>query len=421
MIMKESLELSQRITRSIEDVTSHLKNKNGDIRSMDYFYDNANKLYGNRISQLKEAKEAGIKIVGILCNLVPSELIRAAGAIPIRLCGGYEGSIPAAEKILPRVYCPLVKSTYGMLEGNSPYFDLIDVVVVPTTCDGKKKMAELLVKHKQTWVLEVPHTTITYQSREFWFDNLKLLKKQLETLSGNRISKKKLRESIQKFNKMRSLVHRLYETRKRDNIPIWGGDVLLVTNLAFYDDLDNWITATENLCLELEANGEKAVVAKNSSRILLTGTPMVLPAWKLIRVIEDIGGVIVADDICTGSKNFWDPVTPSHWTSEEMLIALADKYLMNTCPCFVPNTARIDRTLQFIKDFRVEGVVNYMLQGCHPFGAEDWRVRESVKNIDIPVFSLDTDYGDGDVGQIKIRMEAFMEMVRGKREEGAFF
>jgi benzoyl-CoA reductase/2-hydroxyglutaryl-CoA dehydratase subunit BcrC/BadD/HgdB len=276
--MKNNPELSQRITESIADVTSHLKEKNGDIKSMDYFYERAKELYGSKISELREAKASGTKIVGILCNLVPSEMIRAAGAIPIRLCGGYEGSISTAEKILPRVYCPLVKSTYGMLEGKSPYFDLIDVVVVPTTCDGKKKMAELLVRNKQTWVLEVPHTNITYQSREFWFDNLKLLKKQLEALTGNRVSKKKLRDSIQKFNRMRSLIHRLYETRKKENVPIWGGDVLLVTNMAFYDNPENWISATENLCLELEAKVEKGIVTKDSPRLLLTGTPKE-PPW----------------------------------------------------------------------------------------------------------------------------------------------
>jgi benzoyl-CoA reductase/2-hydroxyglutaryl-CoA dehydratase subunit BcrC/BadD/HgdB len=413
--------ISQRLTQSITDVTSHLKSKNGDIQAMDHFYTQARNLYGKRIEELKAAKEEGTKIVGTFCNLVPSEMIRASGAIPIRLCGGFEGSISTAEKILPRVYCPLVKSTFGLFEKDSPYFDLIDVAICPTTCDGKKKLAELLVKKKQTWVLEVPHTTLTYKSREFWLDNLKLLKKQLEGLTNIKISKKRMKGSINQYNQMRSLVHRLYELRKAKNVPIWGSDALLVTNMAFYDEPNRWIKATDGLCRELESKKESHVAKEESPRILLTGTPMILPAWKLARVIEDIGGIIVTDDICTGSKNFWDPVTVPNNTSEDMLIAIADKYLMNTCPCFIPNKTRIDRTLQFIKEFHVEGVVNYMLQGCHPFGAEDWKVREAAKEMDVPIFSLDTDYGDGDIGQIKIRMEAFMEMVRAKRDESSFF
>ena len=183
-------------------------------------------------------------------------------------------------------------------------------------------------------------------------------------------------------------------------MPIWGGDVLLVTNMALYDDPRKWIAATEKLCQELEAKQNGGVCPKDTPRFLLTGTPMILPAWKLVRIIEDAGGIIVGDDICSGSKAFWDPVTPAHWTGEDMLIALADKYLMNTCPCFVPNKARIDRVIQFVEDFKAEGVVNYMLQGCQPFGAEDWRVREAMKDIDVPVFSLDTDYSDGAAGQI---------------------
>ncbi len=419
--MSDKVEISKRITEAIIECTNTLKKKNGGLETMKYYYDRAQDLYVERVNELSLAKEEGTKIVGTFCNLVPSELIRAAGATPLRLCGGFEGSISAAEKILPRVYCPVIKSTYGLFEGSSPFFDLIDVAICPTTCDGKKKLTELLRRNKQTWVLEVPHTNITYQSREFWLSNLKLLKKQLEALTGNRISRKKLKENIDLHNRMRSLVHRLYEVRKRENVPIWGGDVLLVTNMSFYDDPLPWVHATERLCQELLAKSNGGVCPKESPRLLLTGTPMILPAWKLVRVIEDIGGIIVCDDICTGSKSFWDPVTPAHWTVEDMLIALADKYLMNTCPCFVPNEARIDRTLQFVKDFRVEGVVDYMLQGCHPYGAEDWRIREALKDVNVPVFSLDTDYGDGDVGQIKIRMEAFMEMVRAKRDDAAFF
>jgi benzoyl-CoA reductase/2-hydroxyglutaryl-CoA dehydratase subunit BcrC/BadD/HgdB len=388
---------------------------------MNYYYNRAEQLYGERIKELEAAKEEGKKIVGTFCNFVPSELIRAAGAEPLRLCGGYEGVIATAEKKLPRIYCPLVKSSVGLLEESSPHFDLIDVAVCPTTCDGKKKLAEIMGQHKQTWVLEVPHTVDTPQGREFWLENLRLLKKQLETLTGNRITGKKLKAEIETYNHMRRLVHRIYETRKNKKVPIWGGDVLLVTSMALYDDPGRWIAATEHLCSVLEKSNNRGIELEDSPRLLLTGTPMILPAWKLVRIIETVGGVIVCDDICTGSKPFWDPVSPMHWTKEDMLIAIADKYLMNTCPCFVPNKARLDRILQFIKDFKIEGVVNYVLQSCHPYGAEEWRVKEVVKSEGVPVYSIDTDYGEGDTGQIKIRIEAFIEMVREKRDEAGLF
>lgn len=388
---------------------------------MDYFYNRAEELFDQRVEELRKAKEEGDAVVGTLCNFVPSELVRAAGAHPLRLCGGYEGVTGTAEKTLPRIYCPLIKSTFGMFEEESPHFGLIDVAICPTTCDGKKKLAELIGRRKQTWVLEVPHTIDTPQGREFWLVNLKLLKAQLEQLTGNRITAKKLRKSIGLYNQVRQLVHRLYELRKREKVPIWGGDALLATTMALYDEPETWIAATEKLCSELETRSGNGVVPLDSPRLLLTGTPMILPAWKLVKVIEDAGGLIVADDICTGSKSLWDPVTPVNWTTNDMLIAIADKYLMNTCPCFVPNQARIDRLMQFVKDFRIEGVINYGLHSCHPYGAEEWRVKEAVKNADVHVYSIDTDYGDGDIGQIKIRMEAFMEMVREKRGEAELF
>ncbi len=139
--MSDKVGISERITQAIIDCINPLKEKNGGLDAMNYYYNRAEELYGGMVNEFFSAKEEGTKIVGSFCNLVPSELIRAAGAIPIRLCGGFEGSVSAAEKILPRVYCPLIKSTFGLLEGSSPYFDLIDVAVCPTTCDGKKKLA----------------------------------------------------------------------------------------------------------------------------------------------------------------------------------------------------------------------------------------------------------------------------------------
>jgi benzoyl-CoA reductase/2-hydroxyglutaryl-CoA dehydratase subunit BcrC/BadD/HgdB len=133
-------------------------------------------------------------------------------------------------------------------------------------------------------------------------------------------------------------------------------------------------------------------------------------------VIEDAGGIIVCDDICTGFKPFFDPIIPTHSTLTDMLIAIADKYLMHTCACFVPNTARIERLLKLVENFKIDGVVYYRLHCCHTYGAEEWRIRSALKAVNIPVLSIETDYSEGDIGQLKTRLEAFIEMLKARKE-----
>ena len=106
----------------------------------------------------KAEKAAGRPVVGILCEYTPRELIMAAGGVPVCLCGGSAKTIPAAEQHLPANLCPLIKSTYGYhLLRSNPFLEMADLVVGETTCDGKKKMYELMAESRPMYVLELPH------------------------------------------------------------------------------------------------------------------------------------------------------------------------------------------------------------------------------------------------------------------------
>jgi benzoyl-CoA reductase/2-hydroxyglutaryl-CoA dehydratase subunit BcrC/BadD/HgdB len=403
-----------KIVAQLAEEIDYLEKHNGGIKGLHYFYEVFKEIYGNRVRELEQYKKNGKKIIGTFCNFVPEELIIAAGAVPIRLvCGSQEPILPA-EEMLPRNFCPLIKSSYGFTLTGFPHFDLADVIIVPTTCDGKKKLSEMLSEVKPTWVLEVPHTTETPQARELWLKELQLLKKQLESLTGNRITGKKLKAAVELLNKKRAATRRLYNIRKGPNPKIWGRDALLVTNLGLYDDPIRWTDRVNKLCDELEAR-TGTPCPPNSPRIMLTGSPIVMPTWKIPALIEESGGIIIIDDICTGSKGLWDPVEVSHFTMIDMLIGLADKYLMNTCPCFTPNTARMDRIIALAKEYSVDGALYHVLQACHLYGMEQLRVEKALSEIKIPVLNIETDYSQEDVEQIRTRIEAFIEMIQSKR------
>jgi benzoyl-CoA reductase/2-hydroxyglutaryl-CoA dehydratase subunit BcrC/BadD/HgdB len=394
---------------------NELADSNKAVKGMNYFYDFTKMMYTSRIDEVIAEKEKGKKVIGSFCNFVPDELILAAGAIPIRHCAGFQDTILPAEEILPRNFCPLIKSALGIFITGDPFYNQSDVVVVPTTCDGKKKFCEIIGEDKSTWVMEVPHTTETPQARELWLKEIKLLKKNLEKISGNKITSQSLKKAIELTNRKRSLIRRLYEVRKRKSPPIWGRDALLVTSISHFDNLNRWIEKTDELCKELEAM-ETGVCPETAPRILLTGSPVFMPTWKVPMIIEESGGIIVSDDICTGSKGFWDPIEVPHWTMEDMLLSLADRYLMNTCACFTPNTARLIRLQGFVEDFNVEGVFYHILQACHIYGVEARRIENALKADGIPMLTIETDYSQEDVEQIRTRIEAFLEMISARRK-----
>ncbi|MCK5561397.1 MAG: 2-hydroxyacyl-CoA dehydratase, partial [Thermoplasmata archaeon] len=356
--------IDPKIISQINEQIEYLAKNNGGIENLNYFYDVFKEVYGNRVKELIQYQREGKKIIATFCNFIPEELIIAAGAVPIRLvCGSQEPILPA-EEVLPRNFCPLIKSSYGFTLMGFPHFEVADVIIVPTTCDGKKKISEMLSDVKPTWVLEVPHTTETHQARTLWLKELKVLKKRLEALTGNKITSKKLKSAIELLNKKRAAARRLYNIRKAVNPKIWGRDALMITNLSYYDDPERWTKRVNLLCDELEAR-EKIICPPSTPRIMLTGSPIAMPTWKIPIIIEESSGIIVVDDICTGSKGIWDPVEVPYFTMYDMLAGLVNKYLMNNCPCFTPNIARLDRVLVLAKDYKINGALYHVLMSCH--------------------------------------------------------
>lgn len=380
-------------------------------RNMKYFDDiallAAEKLYDART--LTEAK-ASSKVIGFFCPFVPEELIYASGAVPIRMDAGLSGTIELGEEALPGVLCPLIKSLLGLLVTRHEKPDLL---IVPTVCDGKKKMCEILSEYSPTWVLGIPHTTDSVHAKKFFMTEVRNLKEKLEEFTGQKITKKKLKQAIEIYNKRREAVRRLYETRKASIPPIWGRDVLSVITNSFFDIPKRWILETEKLCQELEENVQKGigVCEADSPRIMLAGAPIIPPNWKVLDLIEESGAIIVCDELCSGARGLWYLVESGEDTVDAMCDALAQRNLMCKCACFTPNNARIDRIVKNIKDYNVNGLVYHGLFACLTFNVEARQVEEALKKLGIPILYIETGYGVEDTEPLRTRIEAFLEMI----------
>lgn len=371
-------------------------------------------LRGVNSVKIKEAHENGEKVVGMYCVFSPSEIAIAAGAIPVTLCGTTQEPIEAAERELPRNLCPLIKSSYGFaITDKCPYFYFSDVLLAETTCDGKKKMYELMGKIKPMHMMNLPQTAEGEESLVFWQNEMKRFKIFLENEFDVEITDENLRNAIKLMNRERIAMKRLHKLNAHKPAPLSGMDMMTAQWLkGFNVDRENGIKLIEDLIEEVEARIEKGIFAyeKKAPRILLTGCPVgVGGADKVVRALEEAGASIVALENCTGYKGLDVLVEESE--TEDPLYSLAKKYLSTPCSCMTPNNSRMDLIKRLSDEYSADAVVDLTWQACHTYAIESFTVKNFVEELGLPFMQIETDYSDSDTGQIKTRVEAFIETI----------
>ncbi|MBI6871535.1 double-cubane-cluster-containing anaerobic reductase [Clostridium aciditolerans] len=361
---------------------------------------------------IKNLKDEGRKVVGTFCTYTPWEIITASGAVAVSLCAKSDETIPDAEKHLPRNLCPLIKSSYGFaITDKCPYFYFSDLIVGETTCDGKKKMYEYLGEIKNVHVMQLPQTYKGEDSYRLWKNEIFKLKDMLEKEFNVEITEEKIKDAIKIRNKERLALKEFYELGKMCPPPITGLEMLRVLNGATFKwDKEVEISELNELIKESKAkyeDGERKVSPK-AKRILITGCPMGDATEKIVNAIEENGGVVVCYENCTGVKEI------SKLVNEDIdpFDALADKYLNIGCSCMTPNDNRISLLSELVEDYKVDGVIDVILQACHTYSVESYNIKRFInENKNMPYMSIETDYSQTDVGQIKTRIAAFIEML----------
>ncbi len=380
---------------------------------MDFFNFVVSEIHGVRPAELIEHQKQGGKVFGTFCVYVPDEVIFAAGAIATGLCGGSQFWVPGGEKVLPANTCPLIKASVGArLDRTCPFFRIADMFIGETTCDGKKKAWEILNQDVPVYVMDLPQMKRA-KDVAAWEDEIRLLIGKVEEFTGNKITPEALADAIRLINDKRAALARLYKARQSSPVPISGKDALLVTQIAFYDDPARNAAMVNKLCDELDrriASGV-GVFPASAPRIMITGSPMAIPNWKLHHIIETGGAPVVVEESCTGIRYFEHQVDGSQVTLDGQVKALASRYMQINCACFTPNPGRIEDILRLVKEYRVDGVIDYSLQFCNLYATESYLVQQALKEAGVPVLHLETDYSEQDFGQLRTRVEAFLEML----------
>ncbi|MBO6163618.1 MAG: 2-hydroxyacyl-CoA dehydratase [Lachnospiraceae bacterium] len=381
--------------------------------SMDFWDMVVADIHGIRPAELIEEQKKGRKVFGTFCVYVPDEVVIAADGIVTGLCGGSQFWVPDGEAVLPKSTCPLIKASVGARLGKTcPFFRIADMYVGETTCDGKKKAWEILGKDVPMYVMDMPQMKRAKDVTK-WMEEVEDFAAVVEKTTGKTITPEKLAESIRIINEKRKALARVYETRKADVIPISGKDALLMMQIAFFDDPERCAQMANRLADELEQRVKDgvSVFPAGTKRILVTGTPMAIPNWKLHHIIETSGGAVVCEETCTGTRYFENLVDETGTTLEEQYRAIAERYMGIHCACFTPNTERVDDILRLAKEYKVDGVIDVNLKFCCLYDTEGYVVEKALKDAGIPVLGIETDYTDADAEQLRTRIEAFIEML----------
>ncbi|MDY6065859.1 MAG: double-cubane-cluster-containing anaerobic reductase [Finegoldia sp.] len=357
--------------------------------------------------KVKEFKDQDIRLIGIYCTFFPQEIALAAGASVVGLCSTGEEGIADAEVDLPKNLCPLIKSSYGLAKTDKcPFFHFSDLVIGETTCDGKKKMYELMEEFKPVHIMQLPNRNDDL-GLAMWEEEIRRCIAKVEEVFGVEITEEKLREAIKLQNEIRSANKELFEVMKADELPMTGMELWKVLEGEQFT-FDR--TQIPQMFRDLKGRvGAESQHITGRPRILVTGCPIGASTHKVIEAIENNGGIVVAFENCGGAKAKYTNVDES---DPDPIHAIAKKYLSIGCACINHNQSRFDLLDVMIDDYKVDGVVDMHLQTCTPYQVEGTAIKRFCnEEKHVPYIAIDTDYSQSDLGQLNTRLGAFLEML----------
>lgn len=380
------------------------------IQSLPEIFEQYSEQRRNSFLAAYEFKKRGIPLLGVFCTYFPQELAEAMGLAVVSLCSTSEETIPDAEEDLPRNLCPLVKSSYGFAKtGKCPYFHFSDLIVGETTCDGKKKMYELLARHKPVYVMELPNTQ-SEDALVLWKREIIKLKERLETQFDRVVTEEALRQAVHRKNEERRALKAFYEVMKLEPVPILGEQVFhVLTGTQYRFDTEQATEDIKALTKKIYEDYARCHPYDSAPRILVTGCPLGGVAEKTVGAIEACGAHVVVYENCGGAKAVDQLVDEE---AEDIHEAIARRYLNIGCSVMTPDANRLSLLARLIEEFRVDGVVEVTLQACHTYNIEAMTIRQFVREqMHLPYLCIETDYSTSDTGQLNTRIAAFVEML----------
>jgi benzoyl-CoA reductase/2-hydroxyglutaryl-CoA dehydratase subunit BcrC/BadD/HgdB len=368
-----------------------------------------------RPAQLREAQRKGVKVVGYFPgNYVPEELIYASGAIPVCLTrGGNAAASEAGLTVVPRVICPFARAQIGeRIARTDPYYAMLDMLVAPITCQHLKKVAEVweFQGGLEMFKLGIPQQCQDDFELEYFINRLKALKDRLQTFTGNEITDEKLSQAIRLYNRIKDGLKKISLLRRASPTPINALDFIHLNQASLYADPVVMVDILNSIYQELKK--KQSAARTDAPRLLLVGPSLGYGDDTVLELVREAGGEVVIEELYEGMRYYWNTIPDEG----DRLAALARGYLIDRLPpAFMRYSARrrLDFNLDLIQKYQVAGVIWYQLLCCETYDAESYYFARKLEEQNIPMLILESDYSTADTGQMKTRIEALIEVVKG--------
>jgi benzoyl-CoA reductase/2-hydroxyglutaryl-CoA dehydratase subunit BcrC/BadD/HgdB len=363
---------------------------------------------------LAHAKEREQRVIGYYCAFSPIELALAVDAIAVPLCGSKQEPYQKAGNDLPHNLCPVVLSSYELAMTDScPFFHFSEFVIAETTCDGKKKVYEMLRRIKPLHIMNLPQNPDLPNSLVMMESEVLRLKTAIEEFSGKCITDSILWDAIRLVNRETCVRRRFFDLNRAKPALITSRELFsLTSDISFTADRQLSIQLLEALITEIEARSlhEPGLISSDTPRILLTGTPVNGDREKIMELVEECGGMIVAMENCGGYKTAIQEIDESD--SRSPVTLLADKYLGIPCSVMSPNQRRLDLIKTMVFDFKIDGIIDLTWQACHTYNIEAYWINQLAEQLGQPYLHVETGFSDADRENLRIRIEAFIEIIK---------
>ncbi len=369
-------------------------------------------LYQRRSKRAEELRRAGQKIIGYFCCFVPDEIITAFDMVPYRIQGSQSEPIDQADAFIEPMACPFARSCFNLaLKGK---YDFLDGFVAPHSCDTVERMYHIWRHYKPapfTHYINVPHM-LGPSSENFYRNELKTFILDLERWSGKKLDNGKLKEAIKLYNRRRKALRDLYELRKSDPPLVSGSEITKALVAGMGIPAAEHIDLIEAFTSEVKARPKPA--GPKVPRIFLWGNEIDDTAF--VKLIEESGASVVMDDVCTGSRFFWDDVPET----KDPLDGIVSRYLYIHCPrSYIPQKEtretdlanRFGYIVDFVKNWKADGIIFYIVRYCDTCELEGPDLREYLNGMKKPVLMIEDDYSTSTIGQLRTRVQAFLEMI----------
>jgi len=370
----------------------------------------------SRHQHAKEWKQrTGRKVVGYFCSYVPEELIYATGAMPVRIMGSLRPT-ELAEAHIPSMYCSFCRDV--LAEGLAGSYDYLDGIVMAKSCIHLEHAFEvwgLNIPASFKYYLPMPWVLDSPEAKKYYLTELKRFKTSLEEWSGKAITEQALDKSIKTHNRYRQLMHQLYDLRKSNPPLISGLEAAEIALASMLSDKQEFMPHLEKAIKELPASPNRP---KTGVRLMIAGGENY--DLELFKVLESLGANVVIDELCMGSRYFWNSVViPSPLRGEgegegavqNKLEALADRYLCRPpCPAKATPMPRYEYLLSLVRDFQAQGVLLIQQKFCSPHALDIPDLSRFLNEHGIPSYTFELDITLAK-GQLRTRTEAFLEML----------